>query len=147
GGEVTACDREYSRGPFPQSFTCELELTDLAAIRATTNLLGTALSAIASGTSLDDALRAVADAVVARFGPCGCKIWLVKHGDICDTCQMARSCQDRSLCLHLKAERPEIEGESPRVPLSVFRDRIAARGGAIRLGERAGAGNLLFGQP
>lgn len=58
---------------------------------------------------------------------------------------MASVCPDRSLCLHLKSAFPGLPGEAPRVPLIVFRDRVAARGGVARVGDQGSARRLLFG--
>lgn len=105
--------------------------------------LRSTLGAIAGGASLDDALTSVADNVVGSLGATSGKVWLVKAGDMCSTCPLASECQDRSLCLHLRASTPGATPESPRVPLVVFRDRLAARGGNGRLGDGL-AGGLLF---
>jgi PAS domain S-box-containing protein len=112
---------------------------------ATPAHLRATLGAIAAGASLDDALREIAGSVVARVGSGSCKVWLVKQGDICSACQLAASCQDRSLCLHLKAAEPALAGEPPRVPLVVFRDRLASRGGVAAVANAGVAGRLLFG--
>lgn len=103
------------------------------------------LGAIAAGAALDETLLEIAGVVVDRLGVGSCKIWLVKQGDLCATCALAESCPDRTNCLHLKASSPGIGVEMPRVPLVVFRDRTAARGGSGRVGDGGAAGRLLFG--
>ncbi|MGB5036454.1 MAG: hypothetical protein WBQ66_07605, partial [Blastocatellia bacterium] len=95
--------------------------------------LRTALGSIASGASLDSALEAVTSAIRDRTLASSCKIWLVKPGDVCDTCALVDRCADRSMCLHFKASAPHGIEEPARVPLTVFRDRVAARGGVARI--------------
>ncbi|MBK6428270.1 MAG: PAS domain S-box protein [Blastocatellia bacterium] len=106
--------------------------------------LRTALGSIASGASLDSALEAVTSAIRDRTLASSCKIWLVKPGDVCDTCALVDRCADRSMCLHFKASAPHGIEEPARVPLTVFRDRVAARGGVARIGEPSGVGRMLF---
>lgn len=107
--------------------------------------LRAALGAIAGGASLDETLREIAETVVERLGAGSCKVWLVKQGDACATCELADACHDRSMCLHLKASVPGLGVEHPRVPLVVFRDRTAAHGGSARASRNGAAGRLLFG--
>jgi PAS domain S-box-containing protein len=115
----------------------------LTALQTTHDRLRATLGALAAGAPLDDTLRAIAADVVARLGASACKVWLVKQGDLCDACAAAEICHDRSMCLHLKAAT-DGSGDAPRVPLVVFRDRVAARGGSARLEEHGIAPKLLF---
>lgn len=48
------------------------------------------------------------------------------------------------MCLHFKASWPASSEVHVRIPLTVFRDRIAARGGTARIGDPAGLGRTLF---
>lgn len=102
------------------------------------------MGAIAAGVSLDTALEVLTSTIVERTHARSCKIWLVKPGDLCDTCALAPRCTDRSMCLHFKASAPDGPEHPLRVPLTVFRDRVAARGGAARVGDPTAAGRTLF---
>lgn len=106
--------------------------------------LRTALGSIAAGASLDGALELVSAAIVERTTSLSCKIWLVKPGDLCDTCVLVDRCADRSMCLHFRAAAPSGPDDPVRLPLTVFRDRVAARGGAARIGDPSGLGRMLF---
>lgn len=106
--------------------------------------LRTALGSIAAGATLDGALELVSSAIVDRTNSLSCKIWLVKPGDLCATCVLADRCADRSMCLHFKASSPKSGDEHIRLPLTVFRDRVAARGGTARIGDATGLGRMIF---
>ncbi len=106
--------------------------------------LRAALGSIAAGASLDDALELVSSAIVERTGSQSCTIWLVKPGDLCSHCELASKCADRSMCLHVKTTWPPSTDAPVRVPLTVFRDRVAARGGTARVGDASGLGRTLF---
>lgn len=106
--------------------------------------LRAALGRVAAGAPLDEALRAITEAVTERFGALSVKVWLVKTGDVCATCSLAQTCENRDMCLHLKAWTGGAS-EPARVPLVVFRDRVTSRGGGARIAEST-AGALLFGR-
>lgn len=103
-----------------------------------------ALEGIARGATLDVTLRGLAQSVFGALSAGSCKIWLVKQGDICERCAMARSCENRTMCLHLKVAIPEGRVSGHRVPLEVFRDRAVAKGGCGRVGDPRGSAGMLF---
>jgi signal transduction histidine kinase/DNA-binding response OmpR family regulator len=104
------------------------------------------LDEVGRGSSLDSALGLIADAVVAESGVPVCKIWVVKRGDICDSCPLAESCANRQMCMHLLASSgADISKEFPRVPLAVFNATMIARGGVADFSDPRGAGDKLFG--
>src|SRR4029453_8813129 len=72
-------------------------------------------------------------------------VWLVRPGDICETCRMRPSCPDQSRCLHLVASAgtphaspgedwSRLDGDFRRFPLGVFKvGRVGASGSALLL--------------
>lgn len=126
------------RGPF------DLQWPHLSAPTTRHDRLPAAIATIASGASLDEALATVLSAVAERVAASACAVWLVKQGDVCERCDAAASCPDRTLCLHLKASVDVGGTRHPsRVPLVVFRERAVVRGGVVRASEPNGAGALL----
>src|SRR5215216_3685885 len=101
---------------------------------------------VGRGSDLTRALSLVADQIIADTGAPACKIWVVKRGDICARCQMAESCTNRQMCMHLAAASgAEMDREYPRVPLAAFDAQLIARGGARSFSDSAETGETLFG--
>jgi PAS domain S-box-containing protein len=87
---------------------------------------------------LEDKLKHVTDSIVRLFGADFCRIWLVRHGDLCECgCVHAKVkegphvCHYREQCLHLLASSgryTHIDGENHRrVPFDVYKiGRIAS---------------------
>jgi PAS domain S-box-containing protein len=107
--------------------------------------LRSVLARVASGAPLEESLGAVAEAASRRVGADAAKVWLVKQGDRCATCQLAQTCRNREMCLHLKVATGETARDYARVPLVVFTDRVASRGGVGRFSDGGTAASLLFG--
>src|SRR5579862_5942124 len=85
---------------------------------------------IARGLNLDRTLGFIATQVAAEVGAPTCKIWVVKHGDICHRCVLASTCTNRDICMHLvAASGAAIDKEYPRLPLSIFNAPMISRGG------------------
>ena len=104
------------------------------------------LDEVGRGSSLENALGLVAEAVVAESGVPVCKVWVVKRGDICDHCPLAEACTNRQMCLHLMAAcGADFEKEFPRIPLSVLNASMISRGGVADFSDPRGAGDRLFG--
>lgn len=104
------------------------------------------LGEIGRGASLESALGLIADQLAADVGAPTCKIWVVKRGDICESCPLAYTCTNRQMCMHLVAASGATEqNEYPRIPLSVFTAPLITRGGTADFSESNGAGDKLFG--
>ncbi|HJQ26013.1 MAG TPA: response regulator [Blastocatellia bacterium] len=104
------------------------------------------LDEVGRGSSLENALGLIAEAVVAESGVPVCKVWVVKRGDICDHCPLAEACANRQMCLHLVAAcGAEVEKEYPRIPLSALNASLISRGGVSDFSDPRGAGDKLFG--
>jgi hypothetical protein len=101
---------------------------------------------IARGLSLDRALATIAAQAAAETGAPTCKIWVVKRGDICEKCPLARACANREICMHLVATSgAALDKEYPRLPISIFNAPMISHGGAASFGELDGLGDRLFG--
>lgn len=93
---------------------------------------------IARGSELHQALTLIADYISSELKVPTCKIWVVKRGDICDSCLLAQICTNRQMCMHLvAASGASIEMEYPRIPLSVFNAALIVRGGIFSFGQPA----------
>jgi len=104
------------------------------------------LGEIGRGASLESALGLIADQLAADVGAPTCKIWVVKRGDICNSCPLAYTCTNRQMCMHLVAASGATEqNEYPRIPLSVFTAPLITRGGTADFSDSNGAGDKLFG--
>jgi PAS domain S-box-containing protein len=83
-----------------------------------------------SPQELDRVLAAIASETAERLGAEGCRIWLIRRGDLCQTCRWASGCSDQRRCLHLKAGfGVGLDTAFRRAPLDVFANDIVARGG------------------
>src|SRR5829696_7856081 len=104
------------------------------------------LDEIARGSNLDRALHLIAQKATVDLKAQTCKLWVVKHGDICERCPLAGICTNRQMCLHLAATSGAVmEREYPRIPLSVLNTSLIVRGGVADFKENNGAGEKLFG--
>ena len=104
------------------------------------------LDEIARGSHLDQALHMIAQKATVDLKAQASKIWVVKHGDICERCPLAGICTNRQMCLHLAAAGGGVmEREYPRIPLSVLNTSLIVRGGVSDFTDNNGAGEKLFG--
>ncbi len=101
---------------------------------------------IARNANLDRALTLVAEQIAADMEAPTCKIWVVKRGDICESCPLADSCGNRQMCLHLSAvSGAALDKEYPRIPMAILNASLIARGGTFDFNEAHGTSNKLFG--
>jgi signal transduction histidine kinase/DNA-binding response OmpR family regulator len=101
---------------------------------------------VARGSNLNHALALIADQIAEDTEAAACKIWVVKRGDICESCPLAGACPNRQMCMHLAAASgAEIEREYPRIPLAVLKGAMIARGGVADFSNPADTGEKLFG--
>src|SRR5688500_17222054 len=104
------------------------------------------LDEIARGSHLDQALHMIAQKATVDLKAQASRIWVVKHGDICERCPLASICTNRQMCLHLAAAGGAVmEREYPRIPLSVLNTSLIVRGGVSDFTDNNGAGEKLFG--
>jgi hypothetical protein len=84
---------------------------------------------LARERSLDPVLSLVVRRLAERTDVALARIWLVREGDICETCPMRPDCPDQTRCLHLVASAGSsldgdeswcgTDGEFRRFPLGV----------------------------
>lgn len=104
------------------------------------------LDEIARGSSLDQSLNLIAQKAITDLKASTCKIWVVKHGDICEQCPLASICSNRQMCLHLASTSgSSIEQEYPRIPISVLNTSLIVRGGIADFKDSNPASEKLFG--
>jgi signal transduction histidine kinase/CheY-like chemotaxis protein len=104
------------------------------------------LDEIARGSSLDQSLNLIAQKATTDLNASTCKIWVVKHGDICEQCPLASICSNRQMCLHLASTSgSSIEREYPRIPISVLNTSLIVRGGIADFKDDNPASEKLFG--
>jgi signal transduction histidine kinase/DNA-binding response OmpR family regulator len=104
------------------------------------------LDEIARGSSLDQSLNLIAQKATADLQAVACKIWVVKHGDICEQCPLAGICTNRQMCLHLASTSGSaFEKEYPRIPISVLNSSPIVRGGIGDARDNSLASEKLFG--
>jgi signal transduction histidine kinase/DNA-binding response OmpR family regulator len=104
------------------------------------------LDEIARGSSLDHSLDLIAQKARDDLRAPSCKIWVVKHGDICEHCPLATVCTNRQMCLHLASvSGSAMEKEYPRIPISILNTSLIVRGGIADFTDGYGAGEKLFG--
>ncbi len=99
--------------------------------------------AIAGEHSLGVVLQRIVEGLIEQPGTALARIWLVRPGDICETCPMRAECPDRARCLHLVASNgtpldtaedawTRLDGAFRRFPLGVRKiGRIGATGESI----------------
>jgi signal transduction histidine kinase/DNA-binding response OmpR family regulator len=104
------------------------------------------LDEIARGSSLDQSLNLIAQKAITDLKASTCKIWVVKHGDICEQCPLASVCANRQMCLHLASTSDSsIEQEYPRIPISLLNTSLIVRGGVADFKDSNPASEKLFG--
>ena len=104
---------------------------------------------------VDELLIRVVDHLAARPHVNLARIWLIRPGDACASCDLQPRCPNRDLCLHLVAsagvrrteQRPDwsrVDGEYIRIPLGVGKvGRVGASGEAIVVKDFAGDPSFL----
>ncbi len=81
---------------------------------------------------LDRVLSAVVQQAAENVAAVCARLWLIRRGDICQTCQWAADCPDKRRCLHLKANfGVPVESAYRRAPLVVLSGEQLARGGVM----------------
>jgi signal transduction histidine kinase/DNA-binding response OmpR family regulator len=104
------------------------------------------LDEIARGSSLDQSLNLIAQKATSDLNATACKIWVVKHGDICEQCPLAGICSNRQMCLHLASTSgSSLEKEYARIPISVLNTSSIVRGGIADSRDNSQASEKLFG--
>jgi hypothetical protein len=87
---------------------------------------------------LEVKLRAITDGIVHIFDADFCRVWLVRHGDLCERgCVHAKlkegphECRHREQCLHLLASSgryTHLDGNHRRVPIGAYKIGLIASG-------------------
>ncbi|MCS7079712.1 MAG: PAS domain S-box protein [Chloracidobacterium sp.] len=81
---------------------------------------------------LDRLLAAVGQRVVESLAAVCARLWLIRRGDLCQTCRWAADCPDKRRCLHLKANfGAPVDAAYRRAPLTVLSGEQLARGGIV----------------
>jgi transcriptional regulator with GAF, ATPase, and Fis domain len=104
---------------------------------------------MAQNRSLPDVLRAVVSGIAQCKNVVLARIWLVRAGDLCETCRFRAECPDRTRCLHLvasagnprdrKQDYARLEGAFRRFPLGVRKiGRVGQSGEPLLLADVRG---------
>ncbi len=81
---------------------------------------------------LDRVLATVAQRTAESVAAVCTRLWLIRRGDLCQTCHWANDCPDKRRCLHLKANfGAPVETAYRRAPLTVLSGEQLARGGVM----------------
>lgn len=81
---------------------------------------------------LDRVLSAVVQQATDSVAAVCARLWLIRRGDVCQTCRWAADCPDKRRCLHLKANfGAPVEPAYRRAPLIVLSGEQLARGGVV----------------
>lgn len=81
---------------------------------------------------LDRVLAAVVQRAAESVAAVCARLWLIRRGDICQTCRWAADCPDKRRCLHLKANfGASVDAAYRRAPLAVLSGEQLARGGVL----------------
>jgi len=122
-----------------------LALLDLEALQ-------TVALAVAGERSVDAVLKRIVEGLAAQPGVALARVWLLRPGDICETCRMRSQCPERTQCLHLVAsagtpraspgeEWSRLDGHFRRFPLGVQKvGRVGACGSALLLNDPSAEG-------
>jgi PAS domain S-box-containing protein len=88
--------------------------------------------------SLDEKLKTITDSIVRLFDADFCRIWLIRPGDMCESCihsevkEGPHTCRYRDKCLHLMASSgryTHIDGKTHRrVPFGCYKIGLVASG-------------------
>src|SRR5215470_8013864 len=109
--------------------------------------LQTVALTVAGERSTDAVLERIVDGLAGQPGIALARVWLLRPGDICETCAMRPQCPDQTRCLHLVASAgspraspgedwSRIDGDFRRFPLGVFKvGRVGAEGCALLLND------------
>jgi len=98
--------------------------------------------AVAAERSLERIPAQIVAGLVAQPGVALARVWLIRPGDICDTCPFRAECPDQTRCLHLSASAgtpssqredwSRLDGAFRRFPLGVRKiGRVGASGQGI----------------
>ncbi len=102
---------------------------------------------MAQERSLDALLDLIVSRLAARTHTALVRIWLVKAGDICDSCPMRETCPDQTSCLHLVVSAGQslsnaggdwsrLDGDFRRFPIGVRKvGHIAATGKPVEVAD------------
>ncbi len=113
------------------------------------------LLALAETRTLAELLALVVERLAASPRIALARVWLVRPGDLCETCRFRSECPDRTNCLHLVASagnpraRPApdwsgIGGEFRRFPIGVRKvGLIASKGQAIEVRDELASSNWI----
>ncbi len=113
------------------------------------------LLALAETRTLAELLALVVERLAASPRIALARVWLVRPGDLCETCRFRSECPDRTSCLHLVASagnpraRPApdwsgIGGEFRRFPIGVRKvGLIASKGQAIEVRDELASSNWI----
>src|SRR6478735_9699245 len=82
---------------------------------------------ISGERDVETVLRQIVTGLGAQPGVALARVWIVKPGDVCQSCRMRASCPDQTSCLHLAASAGSsltgeswsgTDGDFRRVPLA-----------------------------
>ncbi|OYT71686.1 MAG: hypothetical protein CFK52_07440 [Chloracidobacterium sp. CP2_5A] len=98
-----------------------------------------------SPQDLDQVLSAVAQRAAEGVTAVCARLWLIRRGDLCQTCRWAEACPDKRRCLHLKANFGiPVEASYRRAPLAALSSEQLARGGVVAWSPPPSAGAMLL---
>ena len=143
--EVTACPVRDKTGEITQFVhvtrditerrRAEDELKKMLQWQQGANILQQSLLTQAS---LDEKLKTITDSIVRLFDADFCRIWLIRPGDMCESCihsevkEEPHTCRYRDKCLHLMASSgryTHIDGKTHRrVPFGCYKIGLVASG-------------------
>jgi len=143
--EVTACPVRDKTGEITQFVhvtrditerrRAEDELKKMLQWQQGANILQQSLLTQAS---LDEKLKTITDSIVRLFDADFCRIWLIRPGDMCESCihsevkEGPHTCRYRDKCLHLMASSgryTHIDGKTHRrVPFGCYKIGLVASG-------------------
>ena len=104
--------------------------------------------------SLDSLLRLTVERLSEEASVALARIWLIRPGDICETCRLRAECKDRTACLHLVASAgasrntgevwDRLNGDFRRFPLGVRKvGMIGASGESVEVEDIARDGRWI----
>ncbi len=93
--------------------------------------------------TLDGVLRLVVDRLSSEEHIALARIWLVRPGDICETCPLRNECNDQSRCLHLVASAGQSRIENTEPWIQIDGDFRRMPWGARKVGRVAATGDFV----
>ncbi|MFQ3582275.1 MAG: PAS domain S-box protein [Chloracidobacterium sp.] len=85
-----------------------------------------------SPQDLDRVLSSIVQRAAESVTAVCARLWLIRRGDLCQTCRWANDCPDKRRCLHLKANFGiPVDAPYRRAPLTVLSGEQLARGGVV----------------